>query len=369
MCAWDARDMKSKVRHSPRQLGAPTISDVARAAGVSPMTVSRVLNEPARVADTTKAAVLQVITRLNYKPNMAARSLAGAGPARIGLLLSNLGAGFLNDILLGCMSAASADGAQLLIENVDVEQEPVATARLLVDAGVDGIVLAPPLSEDAAIISLLSLSSVPFVTLTASSPKPGSLAVFIDDFEAAYSMTHHLLGLGHRRIGFIGGTPELNASVRRFEGYRAALAQAGVDQDPLLFGQGSYTYQSGMEAADKLLCLSARPTAIFACNDDMAAATVAVAHRLGINVPGDVTVCGFDDTMLATAIWPQLTTIRQPLRTMTNEAVLMLLRDIRIEGGVPDDARHQVFEFTLIRRQSDAAPKLPDHEIKKVLSV
>lgn len=349
--------VKSKIRQSPRQLGAPTISDVAKAAGVSPMTVSRVLNDPGRVAESTKSAVRQVISRLSYTPNSAARTLAGARSPRLALILSNLGPGFLNDILLGCMSAASADGAQLLIRNVEVDQNLLMTAQALVDAGFDGVILAPPVSENLDLIGLLSQSNTPFVALTASSPSPGSLAVFIDDFQAAHAMVRHLIGLGHKRIGFIGGSPALSASIRRREGYRAALASAGIEEDPLLFTQGYYTYQSGMEAAEKLISIRERPTAIFACNDDMAAATVAVAHRRGIDVPGDISVCGFDDTMLATAIWPQLTTIRQPLRAMSTEAVLMLLADIRQDGGLPETFRHRVFDYELIRRQSDASPK------------
>ncbi|MET0376083.1 MAG: LacI family DNA-binding transcriptional regulator [Rhizorhabdus sp.] len=352
------RVSKAKSRKFSRHLGKPTMADVAKAAGVSLMTVSRVINDPSQVSQKARDAVRQAVSQLDYTPNTAARSLAGMRQTSIGLLLSDVGAGFLNDILLGCMSAASRNNVHVLIENVEESQDPSFLVRSLADANVDGIILAPPLSEDPIIIDLLSEIGIKFVALTASNPDPRALSVYIDDFAAAHAMTRHLLSLGHRTIGFIGGKPFLTASVRRLEGYRAALAQANVEFDPKLIASGLYTYQSGLSAAEYLLAVDGqRPTAIFACNDDMAAATVAVAQRLGIEVPLDLSVCGFDDTLLATAIWPQLTTIRQPLRKMTMEAVEMLLEAKRSGKGLPMADRHRLLGYELVRRQSDAPPR------------
>ncbi len=137
-------------------------------------------------------------------------------------------------------------------------------------------------------------------------------AVLIDDFQAAYDMTRHIIGLGHERIGFIIGNPEQVAADRRLKGYVEAMRDAGLPIDDRLIVQGRFTYRSGMDGAEKLLSVDPRPTAIFASNDDMAAATVAVAHRRHLDVPNDITVCGFDDTDMASSIWPELTTIRQP---------------------------------------------------------
>jgi len=171
-------------------------------------------------------------------------------------------------------------------------------------------------------------------------------------------MTRHLVSRGHRRIGFIIGHPNQTASGRRLDGYRAGLAEAGLAPVRELITQGYFTYRSGLDAAEQLLALKAPPTAIFASNDDMAAATVAVAHRLGLDVPADLTVCGFDDTALATTISPELTTIRQPITDMSREAVQMLIAEIRRRrANEPAEHPHTLLNFELIRRQSDAAPR------------
>ncbi len=166
------------------------------------------------------------------------------------------------------------------------------------------------------------------VTVASGHPAPGFSAVSIDDHRAAFEMTRHIAALGHQRIGFIIGNPDQTASERRLTGYRDALAAAGLPHDPALIVQGLFTYRSGLDAAERLLDLAAPPSAIFASNDDMAAATVAVAHRHGLDVPNDLAVCGFDDTALATTIWPELTTIRQPITDMSLAAVELLVKEI-----------------------------------------
>jgi LacI family transcriptional regulator len=165
------------------------------------------------------------------------------------------------------------------------------------------------------------------------------------------------MDLGHRRIGFIAGNPNLSASAQRLEGYRAALAAVGIEEDPALIVDGLFTYRSGLDAAEQLLDLPDPPTAIFSSNDDMAAATVAMAHRRGLDVPGDLTVCGFDDTTLATAIWPELTTIHQPIADMARAAVDLLVSSLRRQKTGEGAAAQHVLDYTLIRRQSDAPPR------------
>jgi LacI family transcriptional regulator len=172
-------------------------------------------------------------------------------------------------------------------------------------------------------------------------------------------MTRHLGALGHVRIGLITGNPNQTASGERVEGYRAALDDMGIAFDAELVVEGLFTYRSGLDAADRLLELPVPPSAIFASNDDMAAATVAVAHRKGLDVPGDLTVCGFDDTALATTIWPELTTIRQPVTEMSRTAVDLLVRQIRAHNATGEgvEQKHLLADYELIRRQSDAAPR------------
>jgi len=344
-------------RASRRIGSAPTISDVARLAGVSPMTVSRVINGETNVRPATREAVNAAISTLRYAPNPAARSLAGAGPTRIGLLYSNPSSGYLSEFLLGSLDQASRSDVQIVVEKCELGEHELEVTRHLIDGGIDGVVLPPPLCESDAVLQLLEAAGVPAVVVATGRTPDERMAIRIDDREAAWTMTRHIMALGHRRIGFVAGNPNLSASARRLEGYRAALAEAGIAPDPALVAPGLFSYRSGLGAAEVLLDLPDPPTAIFASNDDMAAAAVAVAHRRGLDVPRDLTVCGFDDTTLSTAIWPELTTVHQPIADMSRAAVELLVSTIRRQRGGEIAERHRTLDYTLIRRESDAPPR------------
>jgi LacI family transcriptional regulator len=342
-----------------RQRSALTIHDVARHAGVSPMTVSRVINGEKNVRDSTRELVTAAIRDLNYAPNPAARSLAGADLIRIGLLYSNPSSAYLSEFLVGSLDQCSRSHIQLIVEKCDVEGGEEEAAARLVASGVDGVILPPPLCDSAAVLGALAQTQTPAVAVATGRPVGTVSAVRIDDLAAARAMTRHLIELGHRRIGFIKGHPNQTASGQRFEGYLEALSEAKIAPSDSLVAQGYFTYRSGMEAAERLLDAEAPPTAIFASNDDMAAATVAVAHRRGLDVPRDLTVCGYDDSALATTVWPELTTIRQPIAEMSREAVILLADEIRSRrNGEEPRHRQALLDFALIRRQSDSAPKL-----------
>jgi LacI family transcriptional regulator len=341
-----------------RRSGAPTISDVAEIAGVSPMTVSRVINGEPNVRDVTREKVNAAVAALSYAPNRAARSLAGAGQMRIGLLYSNPSSAYLSEFLVGSLEQASRSDVQLIVEKCEIGDHEVEVARHLARGGIDGIILPPPLCDSQAVLDVLFQAGVPTVVVATGRAPVEAAAVVIDDFAAAAAMTRHVIGLGHARIGFIIGNPNQTASTQRLEGYLSALKQAGMTRDDRLIVQGLFTYRSGLDAAEQLLEQADPPSAIFASNDDMAAATVAVAHRRGLDVPGDLTVCGFDDSALATTIWPELTTIHQPIAAMSRAAVELLVSTINgRRGGGDARTRHIVMDYTLVRRQSDAAPR------------
>ena len=346
-------------QQSPRwQRSVATIKDVAHKAGVSAMTVSRVLNGENNVRETTRAAVNAAISALNYTPNLAARSLAGVRPVRIGLLYSNPSAAYLSEFLVGSLDYASRANIQIVVEKCDAGEQAEEAARRLLHGGIDGIVLPPPLCDSLTLLEVLREANGLAVTVASGHPAPGFSAVSIDDHRAAFEMTRHIAALGHQRIGFIIGNPDQTASERRLAGYRDALAAVGLPFAEELVAQGLFTYRSGLDVAEQLLDLKAPPSAIFASNDDMAAATVAVAHRHGLDVPNDLTVCGFDDTALATTIWPELTTIHQPITDMSLAAVELLVKEIRSRrAGHRDAPRHIQLDFELVRRQSDAAPR------------
>jgi LacI family transcriptional regulator len=345
-------------RGAGREGKSLTISDVAAHAGVSAMTVSRVINGEAGVRDTTKDIVRAAIAHLNYAPNPAAQSLAGASQIQIGILYSNPSAAYLSEFLVGGLDQASRGGVQLVVEKCEPGDHEAEVARRLIAAGVDGLILPPPLCDSDMIQAVLAETRTLGVAVATSRAAATISAVSIDDHRAAFTMTSHIAKLGHQRIGFIMGNPNQTASAERLSGYRDALTAAGLPLVDELVVPGLFTYHSGLDAAELLLDLAEPPTAIFASNDDMAAAAVAAAHRRGLDVPGDITVCGFDDTALSTTIWPELTTIHQPISDMARGAVDILLEEIRRRrAGKVDRHRHLVLDFKMIRRQSDAAPR------------
>ena len=343
-----------------RRQGGRTILDVAERAGVSPMTVSRVINGEKNVREATRVRVQAAIDEMAYAPNPAARSLARADARRIGMLYSNPSAAYLSEFLLGGLDQCSRLSIQLVVERCETEAEQIAAVERLVESGVGGVLLPPPLCDSASVVERLHRAGLPAVAVASGSPLPTVSAIRIDDFHAAKVMTRHLIALGHRRIGFVKGEPDQTASGLRHAGFVDAMESAGLEVEERLVVQGHFTYHSGLDAADQLLSLRRRPTAIFASNDDMAAAAVAVAHRQGLDVPKDITVVGFDDTALATTVWPPLTTIRQPVAEMSRDAVLMLAEAMRLEaeGKAPAIARELV-DFALVRRQSDGRPPTP----------
>ncbi|MBB3693519.1 LacI family DNA-binding transcriptional regulator [Sphingomonas sp. BK580] len=345
-------------RGSRRQRNAPTISDVARHAGVSPMTVSRVINAESNVRAETRHRVQEAIATLHYAPSAAARTLAGGEEFRLGVLHTNTSLFYFSEFLVGCLDQGSRQNCTIVIEKCEEGTELAAIEHLL-RGRVDGVLLPPPLGDSATALEALRARDVPVVAVSTGRAPDWALSVSIDDRKAAYEMTRHLGALGHRRIGFITGAANQTASAERLAGYRDALADMALPSNEDLVAEGWFTYRSGLDAAEQLLELAEAPSAIFAANDDMAAATVAIAHRRGLDVPGDLTVVGFDDSALATTIWPELTTIRQPVSAMARTAVDLLAREIRArktsDAGL--DHPHLLADYQLVRRQSDAAPR------------
>lgn len=347
-------DGPTKLRKTRRKGSNPTVTDVARAAGVSPMTVSRVINDEPSVLPETRARVREAIAALGYVPNPAARSLAGRKPCRIALIHSNPSAAYLSEFLVGSLSGAATVDAQLVVEPWQSGESPQALARRLADHRIDGVVLPPPLCDDLALAATLGAADLPMALVATSRPRNGLRSVTIDDEQGACAITRHLIAQGHRRIGFVAGDPNQTASALREAGYLGALREAGLPEDPALRASGDFTYRSGLDAAAALLSLTPRPTAIFASNDDMAAAVIAAAHRNGLDVPRDLSVCGFDDSAMARTVWPEITTIRQPIAEMARRALVGLAQDIR-QSAEPAPM-HEQLPFELVVRHSDAAP-------------
>ncbi len=323
------------------------------------MTVSRVINGEGNVRENTREQVLAAIAKLNFAPNRAARSLAGGEQLRIALMFDNPSASYLSEFLMGALEEASRADIHLVVQNCENVAEAKSLVHHLIDGGIKGFILPPPLCDDQSVLDLITDAGAVAIAVGPGKASGSHAAVLIDDFQAAYDMTRHIIDLGHNRIGFIIGNPEQVSSGRRLNGYKAALEAAGIPVREELIAQGRFTYRSGMQASERLISVDPRPTAIFASNDDMAAATVAVAHRLHLDVPNDITVCGFDDTAMASTIWPELTTVRQPIRGMTAWAVSAAVRILKARrNGEPLEVEQKTLPYTLVRRDSDSAPTL-----------
>ncbi|MFG6413333.1 LacI family DNA-binding transcriptional regulator [Roseateles sp. DC23W] len=342
-----------------RRTKLATIADVAELAGVSPMTVSRVVNGEDNVRPGTRDKVRAALDTLNYQNHPIPRRVLDADTISIGMVYHDPSVGYLSDFLIGLLNKASLRHVHLDVQRCEARDDEQRQVATLLAGGVDGLILAPPFCDAEPLLQMAIDSGKLAVAVSSGRPHPKLSAVGIDDHRAAYEMTRHLLQLGHQRLGFVIGDRHQRCSERRLAGFHAALRDAGMDPAQVaLTAQGDFSYRSGLDAAEELLSAPQRPTALFASNDDMAAAAVAIAHRQGLDVPSDLTVVGFDDAPLATTIWPELTTIRQPITQMAGAAVDLLVRHIRARrAGEPLPCEHVLVAHELIRRQSDAAPR------------
>lgn len=328
-----------------------TINHVAERAGVSIKTVSRVLNREPNVADSTRQKVNEAVEALNYRPNISARSLAGSRSYLVGLLLDNPRPAYAINLQFGALRQCQQWGYHLLIDSLDSDAPDFQTVMgaMLTNVRTDGFILPPPLCDNERVLDFLEELGTPFVRIAPYRAIDRGSSVTMDDAGAAFEMTTLLLKLGHTAIGFIKGDPDHGATHLRYGGYSSALRAAGAPLVQAWVKQGDFNYRTGVDCAEELLAGPNRPTAIFASNDEMALGVMMVANRLGLRVPQDLSICGFDDDPAATLVWPQLTTVRQPVREMSGAAVEMLL------SREPQPA-NRLLDFEIITRGSTAPP-------------
>jgi LacI family transcriptional regulator len=336
--------------------------DVAREAGVSIKTVSRVLNQEPRVHASTREQVLRVVEALRYRPKQSARSLAGGRSFLIGLLYYDPSAAYVGGVQQGATLRCRELGYHLVVESLhgeapDLEQQ---VDRMVMALRPDGMILTPPLCDNPQVLKALRDTHTPFVQISPERDLQGVPSVRMDDSRAAEEITNLLLSLGHERIAFIKGAPDQSASALRYQGYLNALRTHGLEVDPDLVHQGNFVFDSGRDAAHQLLSRRQRPTAVFASNDDMALGVLAAAQRLGLSVPGELSIAGFDDSAAAGLVWPALTTVRQPMAQMAQAAVDLLLAGSRGDLDVAEGAeQRRVLPYDIIVRDSTSAPRAP----------
>lgn len=330
--------------------GPVTIADVAEAAGVSVATVSKVINDRYGVAEETSARVRAVIERLGYTSSIVAQSLRSRRSNVVGILVSDIEA-FSAELLQGAAEALHGTGYDLVVftdcgrRGDQVRWEQRALGR--VSALTDGAILVTPSSVDLQI-------ATPLVAVDHNVELAALATVDSDNLNGAIAATEHLLQLGHRRIGFIAGRPDLESARLRERGYRLALERAGVVFEPELVRTGGFEREMTQEAAEQLLTAGRPPTAIFSANDVSAIETMRVARHLGLEVPGDLSVVGFDNVPASALADPPLTTVDQSIQRMGQEAVRLLLA--LIEGRDVDGHQHVVLPTRLVKRSSCAPP-------------
>jgi LacI family transcriptional regulator len=322
-----------------------TIGDVAAAAGVSVATVSKVINDRYGVAEKTSAHVRAVIDELGYTSSLVAQSLRSRRSNVIGILVSDIEP-FNAELLKGAARAIRGTGYDLVVfsdcgqreDQVGWERRSLARGSAL----TDGAILVTPSGIDVT-------SSAPIVAVDHNVRSATLPTVDSDNLNGAVTATRHLLDLGHRHIGFLAGRPDLESAHLREEGYRRALDEAGVAYDASLVRVGGYLPETAREAAHDLLAREPRPTAIFAANDASAIETIVVARSLGLSVPDDLSVIGFDNVPESALCEPPLTTIEQPIQRMGEEAVRMLLGLIDDPASRPDQV---ILPTRLVERAS-----------------
>jgi LacI family transcriptional regulator len=336
-------------------MAKPTINDIARLAGVSKKTVSRVINRSAMLNDDTREKVQAVIRETGYVPNPQARALALGRNFLIGLVHDNPNAQMILNMQQGILESLRDTEFEMVVRPVDRTSPTMLEdiRSFIVRQRLYGVVILPPISENVAIARLCEEEGCRYVRMGSAMLDDADHMVASNDREATREATRYLIDQGHRRIGLVSGPHGFLSAHERQSGFQEALANAGIKLPRSMMAEGEYTFESGVAAAERLLDLSPRPTAIFACNDEMAAGVLYTARVRGIAVPEALSIIGFDDTPIAAHVWPPLTTVRWPIVAMGRAAALKLIASTA--DGVEDAPEPSAFLSTLIRRGSVAA--------------
>jgi len=330
------------------------MEDVARMAGVSPKSVSRVINAEPHVSAKLRARVEAAIAELNYVPDRAARSLASARSFIIGLLFDNPSPNYTMKVQAGVYRACVEHQYHMRIDTIDSTAGSSALETqldaIMRNSRTDGFILTPPLTDNPAVLDYLDKAGVNYSRIAPFIDHERTPGVVIDDAAAAALVAETLWKLGHRRFGLVNGPEEHGAAGSRRDGFLRALAARDASCS-VTEAAGHFTFEGGIEAGRALLKSPQRPTAIFATNDDSAAGVMAVCSQAGLVVPSDVSVFGFDDSWIAKSVWPYLTTIHQPIEEMAFVAARMLL-----DSKGQDGPQLKVLDFSLVERDSIAPP-------------
>lgn len=342
-----------------RESANPTINDVARIAGVSKRTVSRVLNESPKVNQQTREVIQRVIKQLKYVPSPQARGLASSRSYMLGLLYDDPNALFIHAIQRGILNVCVVEGYELVVHPCDHRSRTLVAGvrKFITRSKLDGVVILPPLSANDKLAAALDAEGFHYVRLAALPVDRPERMVVSDDKSVMADLARHFAALGHRDVAMITGPKYRLASEVRLDGFRDGLVELGLSLPASNIVEGDFSYESGIERGRELLTRKHPPTAIFASNDEMAAGVIHAAWELGVQVPRDVSVAGYDDSPLASKIVPPLTTFHRQNETMAALAVKKLLANI---AGRPGDAAEFPSAFSpelIVRQSTGPAPR------------
>ncbi len=335
----------------------PTIKDVAKLAEVSFKTVSRVVNNEESVSEQVRARVQEAIKKLNYQPNHTARLMRKA-PFSLAFVYDNPNSHYVIQMQNGIISQCRAKGFELVIHPTDSKSEEVGKelAAMIGSKQIGGVILTPPLSENRELLTYLLNHDAKVVRILSGAEAPDALApvVYVDDIDAGEKMTQYLLQQGHQQIAFLGYHPAHESSKGRLRGYQLAHDNANISVDRNLIIDGEFTFESGMQMTKRLLAQPKLPTAIFACNDEIAAGAVFMCRLQGYKIPEDISIVGFENSPFSLQTWPPLTTVNQPNVEIAARAAAMVI------DMMQDDKNHTVescgFQLDLVLRDSVCAP-------------
>ncbi|MDP2596462.1 LacI family DNA-binding transcriptional regulator [Alteromonas stellipolaris] len=330
----------------------PTINDVARLAGVSKRTVSRVINGASNVGKATRERIDEVIKETGFSPDKQARGLAASRSFLIGLIYDNPDALYIDQVQRGVLSVCSEKGYELVVHpcNYNTDDFISNCIQFVSRSRIDGVIILPPVSEAKELAEALREKQINYVRMASVDLDDHSNIVVSDDRAALRDLARYMVSLGHRDIGIISGPQRYYSSKERLEGFLETLNDLHVEVPSDRIIEGKNSYESGIECARTLLIQSPRIKAIFANNDEMAAGVLKVAHEMGITVPDELSVAGFDDNLLAARVIPALTTVQRPVGDMAALAARKIIA--QIEGTEVSETETYLVKPHLIIRDS-----------------
>jgi len=288
------------------------------------------------VRQLTREKVQLAVEELNYQPNLSARNLAGAKSFSVAYIYDNPNAYYIIDMQEGILSACKQHGFELLIHPCDAKNKNITeeVVNMVKHARIAGLILTPPLSEMPEFVKTLVDLDVKVVRIMSGDVAPDELSpcVMVNDRDAAQTITQHLIDLGHKDIAFIAGDAEHMSTIERYKGYRRALKASNIDFDKTLVIEGDYSFDSGVSGAKQLMSSESkntRPTAIFSCNDEIAAGALFAARLMNISIPEQLSIVGFENSPFSRQTWPKLTTADQPNSQIAEDAANLLISQVR----------------------------------------